>query len=244
MIAQIRGEMLKIRSTRTVLGLLLGMIALALLFSLLTGFLAEAPLLTGKENQLNLLGLGSISGTFAALAGIMVVTSEYRFGTIRPTLLFNPNRNRVLGSKMVAGIAVGLVFGVIGEGLAYIVGYLILDDRGIPIALSGGDVLLLIVGAVIGAALWGALGVGLGAAVPNQVGAIIALLAWGFIAENIVFAFLPSVGRYLPVHAENSMIGYGTPHLIGIVPGAAVLVGWTVLLCLVGAVLLNRRDVN
>ena len=40
MIAQIRAELLKIRSTRTTIGLILGMIALILLFTLLTGLLS------------------------------------------------------------------------------------------------------------------------------------------------------------------------------------------------------------
>ena len=41
---QFRAELLKIRSTRTTLGLLLGMVGLILLFSLLAGLLAETPL--------------------------------------------------------------------------------------------------------------------------------------------------------------------------------------------------------
>ena len=43
MIAQIKAELLKIRSTRTTIGLLLGMVALILLFTLLTGLLSHPP---------------------------------------------------------------------------------------------------------------------------------------------------------------------------------------------------------
>lgn len=244
MIPQIRAELLKIRSTRTTLGLLLGLIGLVLLFSLLTGLLTNAPLLSGKENQLTLVGDGTIAGVFSALAGIMLVTSEYRFGTIRPTFLFNPNRDRVFGSKIVAGAIAGFVFGVIGEGLVLFVGTIILSARGIPFALSGGDMALLLVGTLIGSALWGVIGVGLGAIIPNQVGAVIILLAWGFVAENIVFGLLPSVGRYMPVHAQNAMIGLTSAHLLGAGLGAAVLVAWTVVLCAAGLSLLRRRDVS
>ena len=81
MISQIRAELLKIRSTRTTAGLLLGLIGLVLLFSLLTGFLTSASLLSVKENQLSLVGDGTIAGVFSALAGIMLVTSE-RVGDI------------------------------------------------------------------------------------------------------------------------------------------------------------------
>jgi hypothetical protein len=40
-IRQVRAELLKIRSTRTTVGLLLGMVALILLFVLLTGLLSS-----------------------------------------------------------------------------------------------------------------------------------------------------------------------------------------------------------
>ena len=90
MIAQIRAELLKIRSTRTTIGLILGMIALILLFTLLTGLLTHPSGLASKEDQRELLSLSSLAGVFSALAGVLLVTSEYRFGTIRPTILFKP----------------------------------------------------------------------------------------------------------------------------------------------------------
>ena len=42
MISQVKAELLKVRSTRTTIGLLLGMIALIILFTLLTGLLGHA----------------------------------------------------------------------------------------------------------------------------------------------------------------------------------------------------------
>ena len=92
MIAQIRAELLKIRSTRTTIGLILAMIALILLFTLLTGLLTHPSGLASKEDQRQLLSLASLASVFSALAGVLLVTSEYRFGTIRPTILFNPER--------------------------------------------------------------------------------------------------------------------------------------------------------
>ena len=137
----------------------------------------------------------------------MLFTSEYRFGTIRPTSLFNPNRNRLFATKIIAGVLSGLVFGVIGEGLVFSIGIMIFKIRGVDIVMSGANMTELIVGAIVGTALWGAIGVAVGAIVPNQVGAVITLLAWGFVVENLVFGFLPKIGRFLPVHAADSMMG-------------------------------------
>lgn len=241
---QISAELLKIRSTRTTIGLALGMIALVLLFALLSGLLTKAPHLTSREDQLGLLSVGSLAGVFSALAGIMLVTSEYRYGTIRPTFLVSPRRSRVLAAKLVAGLLAGFAFGVAGQALGFGIGIVILHARGIPYAPGTGATALLLGGTLAASALWGALGVGLGAIVRSQVGAIIALLAWGFVAENLLFAFVPSVGRFAPVHAEDSLFGLTTEHLLPPAAGAATLIAWTAALAAVGAVLAARRDVN
>ena len=116
----------------------------------------------------------------------------------------------MLGAKLAAGLLAGLVFGVVGEGLGFAIGYAILAGRGIDYALNADQTALLLLGTLAGVALWGAIGVGLGAIVRNQVGAIIGLLAWGFVVENLLFAFVPSVGRFAPVHAPDALIGLTT----------------------------------
>ena len=241
---QLRAELLKIRSTRTTIGLLVGLIALALLFTILTCTLSPMGQLLTEQDQISLLSFGSIAGVFAALAGVMLFTSEYRFGTIRPTSLFNPDRDHLFASKLIAGVLSGLVFGVIGEGLVFSLGFMILKIRGVPIYMTGANVTELIVGAIIGTALWGAIGVAVGAIVTNQVGAVISLLAWGFVVENLVFGFLPKVGRFLPAHASDSMMG---PIQDKLLPGnvaTLVDVAWVVVLALIGVTLLKRRDVS
>lgn len=244
MIAQTKAELLKIRSTRTTLGLLLGMVALILLFTLLTGLLSHEGSLEGTENQRQLLSLGSLAGVFSALAGVLLVTSEYRYGTIRPTFLFTPRRSRVLTAKLAAGLLAGLVFGIVGEGVGFVVGYVILAGRGISFAPSGGDVVLLILGTLAGTALWAAIGVGFGAIVRNQVGAVIGLLAWGFIIDNLLFGLVPSVGRFTPTRAQDGLIGLTTEHLLSPVGAGLTLVAWAALLAFIGLPLLARRDVS
>ena len=244
MIAQTQAELLKIRSTRTTIGIVLGMIALILLFSLLSGLLTKPQHLTSTEDQRGLLSVGSTAGVFSALAGIMLVTSEYRFGTIRPTFLFTPRRSQVVAAKLAAGLLAGLAFGVVGEGIGFAIGYATLTGRGIDYALNGSQTTLLLLGTLAAVALWGALGVGLGVILRNQVGAIIGLLAWGFIAENLLFAFVPSVGRFGPVHAENGLMGLTSKHLLPAAAGGATLIAWTTTFALVGIALANRRDVT
>ena len=78
------------------------MVALVLLFGLLAGLLTSDDDLHRTGDQRDLFGVGGLATIFAALAGMLVVTSEYRFGTIRPTFVFTPRRSLVIGAKLVA----------------------------------------------------------------------------------------------------------------------------------------------
>ena len=244
MIAQTRAELLKIRSTRTTIGLILGMIGLILLFTLLTGLLSHPSGLASKEDQRSFLSLASLAGVFSALAGALLVTSEYRYGTIRPTVLFNPARSRVLGAKVIAGALAGIAFGVIGEAIGWAIGYAILDGRGITVALNSSDIVLLTLGGLAGVALWGAIGVGVGAIIHSQVGAVITLLAWGLFVDNLLFGLVPSVGRFVPTRAADGLMGLRVNHLLSPVAAGTVLIAWAVALVVIGVALIARRDIN
>jgi ABC-2 type transport system permease protein len=244
MIAQTKAELLKVRSTRTTIGLMLGMVALILLFTLLTGLLTDAGALATKENQRQLLSLASLAGVFSALAGVLLVTSEYRYGTIRPTILFNPARSEVLAAKVTAGALAGIAFGVLGEAIGWAIGYAILAGRGITVVLDSGDVLLLVLGGLGGVALWGAIGAGLGAIIRNQVGAVITLLAWGFVVDNLLFGLVPAVGRFTPTRALDALVGLRVHHLLSPGAGAVILIAWTAVLAAIGLVLTARRDID
>jgi ABC-2 type transport system permease protein len=243
-IRQVKAELLKIRSTRTTIGLLLGMIALILLFTVLTGLLADVAALTTTEDQRAFLSLADLAGVFSALAGVMLVASEYRYGTMRPTILFTPHRSRVLASKVIGGVLAGIAFAVVGEAIGWGLGYAILSGRGIPFALSGGASTQLVLGGLGTVALWGAIGVGLGALLRNQVGAVITLLAWAFVVDPLLFGLVPSVGRFMPTYAGDGLIGLTTRHLLPPVAGGVVLIGWTALLAAAGLALTARRDVT
>jgi ABC-2 type transport system permease protein len=244
MIAQIRAELLKLRTTRTTIALILAMIALILLFTLLDGLLSHPGALASRQDQRQLLSVSSFTAVFAALAGVLLVTSEYRYGTIRPTILFNPARSRVLAAKAVAGALAGLAFGILGEAIGWAAGYATLDGRGITVVLSSGDILLLTLGGLAGAALWGAIGAGLGAIIHNQVGAIIALLAWGLVVDDLLFGLAPSVGRFTPTRASDALMGLRVDHLLSPGAGAITLIAWAGALTVVGIALSARRDIN
>lgn len=244
MTRQLRAELLKLRSTRTTFGLALGMVALVLLVSLVAGLTMPIADLARADNQRTVLGAGQSATLFAALVGVMAATTEFRYGTIRSTLLVEPRRVRVLASKLLGALFAGLLFGVFAEGLAFAIGRIVLSGRDVPLALGDRAQLHLGLGTVGVTALWAAIGVGIGAIVRHQVGAIIGLLAWIFVAESLLFGLVPSVGRYAPGPAGRPLAGDSAAHLLSPSAGGALLVAYAIALAGIGSGLMLRRDVD
>jgi len=215
-----------------------------LLVVVLTGLPDDAVSLSRASDQRNIFGTASVASIFAGIAGVLVITSEYRFGTIRPTFVFTPQRARVVVAKVVAALLAGFAFGALAEGLAFAIGTPILSGRGIDLALDGHEIGLLLLASTVGTALWGAIGVGLGAILRNQVASVIALLAWVFVVDNLLFGLAPSVGRFTPSMALQALVGDTNADLVSPGAGAALLVAWAAVLALAGLALTARRDVN
>jgi ABC-2 type transport system permease protein len=243
-IEQLRAELLKLRTTRTTAALVLAMVALVLLFTLLGGLLTPRDSIGNESDQRSILSIGHIATLFTALVGIMLVTSEFRFGTIRPTLLYAPRRPLLIAAKAVAGLLAGLAIGIVAEALAVVVGLVVLSGRGVDRVVSYGDILRFAVGGAAVTALWAVIGVGVGAIVRHQVGAIVGLLAYAFIVENLVFGLAPSVGRYLPGPAGQALAGDTTDRLLGVAAGGGLLLAYAVVLAAAGAAVTALRDVD
>jgi hypothetical protein len=113
-----------------------------------------------------------------------------------------------------------------------LVGTIILSARGEP-TVGPSDLLDVLWRNLLVAALLGALGVGIGGLVRNQVVAIVGILIVAFAVEPTLFALVPDVGRFAPTSNAPSGIVHVNP--FGdqettdlLAPGIAVLVmlGW------------------
>jgi ABC-type transport system involved in multi-copper enzyme maturation permease subunit len=197
MSGQLRSELLKQRTTRAnavLLGSMVGLIALVVVLHMVT---LPRHDLSDREGQLKVLGLGTTFGMlFASLLGAISITGEIRHGLIRPTFLANPNRAGVLAAKVAASAIAGAAFGLLAEGLAAGVGTAALAGRGIHVALTTADFAQLVGGGAAAAALWAVIGVGVGAIIRNQVGAVVGLVVWQLFVEMTLIGSLPSAGKW------------------------------------------------
>jgi ABC-type transport system involved in multi-copper enzyme maturation permease subunit len=244
---QLRAELFKFRSTRTALGLFAAMLGLVLLVVVLHGAGLPADRLGDVSNQLMIFGRGEfLAALFAALLGALSVTAEIRHGTIRPTFLTTPRRGRVIVAKVLASSLIGAAFGVVACALAAGVGHVALHARGIPVLLDGKDYALLIAGGTAAAALWGAIGLGIGAVVRNQVPTLIGICAWLLFVEGLLVgdvAGVRKIGRFAPGAAAQALSGQYPGVLLGATGAGLLLAAYAIAALLVGAQMTNRRDV-
>lgn len=203
MTSELRSEILKQRSTRTDLGLLLAMFALVLFVVLLHGVGLPGKSIAARSDQVKLVfGWAELLGSlFASLVGVLSITAEYRYGTIRPTLLHTPERHRVVAAKVLASMLVGALFGLLAATVAVGAGTTALAVRGVELRVHVGDLAWLLGGGAAAAALWAAIGVGVGALVRNQVAAVAGVCAWLLFVETVLLGdidIVGEIGRFTP----------------------------------------------
>ena len=177
----LRSELLKQRTTRTTLQLPLWMVGLVLLVLGLHVLGFSAHQLSSRDHQLKICGWGTgIGCLFAALLGALSITAEIRHGTIRPTFLATPRRARVIAAKVAASALGGLVLGLLAESLVAAVTSTGLAARAAsPSRSTPVTSRKMLAGGGAAAALWAAIGSGVGALVRNQIGTIIGLCKAG-----------------------------------------------------------------
>ncbi|WP_314139158.1 ABC transporter permease subunit [uncultured Plantibacter sp.] len=271
LLAAIRSEFLKVFTTRVWWGLALilfvyvGFAAAgaALLFANIPGA-AESSGAGAQATSEMLTQPGLIYGfatsigyVFPVLLGALATTGEFRHQSLTPTFLANPNRGHVLVGKVLALTGVGALYGVIALVASVGLGGGALAISGIDPMLTDADTWALIGRAVLAMALWGAIGVGLGAVLPSQVGAIIVVLAFTQFVEPLLrlassfSEITASIGRFLPGAATDALVGPSFYSMMSAQQdalawwqGGLVLLGIGVIVALIGYATTWRRDVT
>jgi ABC-2 type transport system permease protein len=244
-------ELLKLRTTRVPYVLLgLTILASGLVTAALVGAGEADP---DKEDRALVLAQGAgFWGMVATVLGILIVTNEYRHGTIMTTFLAEPRRVRVLAAKLATALIGGavLALGAIVAMAAVALPWLTITDQSLPLdaqALEAAGRLLL------SFALGAALGAAVGAIIQSQVGTIITVFVWFLIVESIIgvlsallFGDLGEpdpVSTYLPGSALGGIVGgQGSDFMLDGGWAALLAAGYVAALAVLGALSMTRRD--
>jgi ABC-2 type transport system permease protein len=248
----VKAELLKLRTVSLPMWLLLvtlALVVLSVVATILTAGVEGAPL-QRDDPQLLAIALASASaGNIPVLVlGILALTQEFRFGTATPSFLVTPKRGLVLLAKLIAMSLTGLVFAVVSTVVALVVALSLLALRDDPITW-GSNIVEVLLGVGLVMLLYGPIGVAVGALIRNQIAAVVAALAWTFIAEQLLVALLPEVGRWTPGGAANAVLQLGEVattrgELLPVWGGALLLVAYALVLAAIGARLTLRRDLT
>lgn len=261
----VRAELLKLRTTRTAWGLLIGLVPYVALNAF--GQFAQSafagarqagspapPPLTDPQTIRGVLSGALSARTLLLVLGILMITSEYRHQTVTPTFLAAPRRSMVVAAKLLAALLVGAAYAVVALVVAIITGYICYAAKGETFTVNVDKAPQAVVGIVLVIAVYAVVGIGVGTLIKNQVGALLVALGWTLAGEAIATLLLTlwhhqgeKIYRFFPGNAASAITDQylgGGVHLLAPWAGAAVLLGYGLLFAALGSVLTLRRDVT
>jgi ABC-2 type transport system permease protein len=173
-----------------------------------------APALSGPDLAAAVYGLiNAIGYVFPLVIGSLAMTTEFRHQTITQSLLVEPRRGVFLGAKLLATVPLGLLYGVVGTVAVVGVAAPLLSIGGDGAFLAEGDVVEVVLLGIVVTALWAMIGVAFGSVVPNQVAAIVVILAFTQFVEPIArlalgaFDSVDGIAKFLPGAAADGLMG-------------------------------------
>lgn len=243
-------ELLKLRTLRSTYGF--GLVAV-LFAALLTaanigGSSAEDRLDPDLQSRMAI-DAAFPASVLALLLGIILVTNEYRHGTVARTFLATPRRERFVAVKLLAGATVGALLMIGALLVAFVTSVIWLSVLDIPIELAewaDGSWR-----ALVATTLAGVFGAAIGGAVHSQVGALVGVLVWMFVLEPICWALLgivpwldlEGVAEYLPTASLGGTVSSDEEGLSWL-GSVAVSSGWAAVAAVVALVRTSRRDIT
>lgn len=250
--ALLHAELLKLRSTRATVGLLLATLAVvALTVTVNVPKVGDenAPLSLDDPNLLADVVAGSFgfSQLLMVLLGTLAFTQEFRYSTITSTYLGEPRRARVLVAKWVSLALASVVITTATIAMSVTLGIALIRSRDGDVTLAGHFWGVLAIGFVVMAA-YGVIGVGVGALVRNQIAAVVGVVVWMTAVEQIVIPAFPAVGRWMPFGATSALFQLGPAlglggELLSAPLGGLLLVGYTAAAVVLALLITPKRDV-
>jgi ABC-2 type transport system permease protein len=151
-------------------------------------------------------------------------------------------------AKLATYALVGIGYALVCIAVTIAIALPWLNAKGIQVPLGGNGIPATLAGVVAAVAIFGLIGVGLGALLREQVATVVGLLVYLFIAEPIVTRIpaLDSWTVYLPGAAANALTQVAQANQDFLPPwqGGLVLAAYGLLLATAGTALTIRRDIT
>jgi ABC-2 type transport system permease protein len=249
----VRAEWAKLFTTRVWIGLVLGACVMAGGFAALFTGLAGVeqngqpglPPVGSEQYEELVLATGANASVLLLILGIIGMTQEYRHKTAVPTFLTTPHRGRVVVAKLVAYGLVAVPFALLVLAANILVVMIYAGARGDAPSLTG-DNLRVVASAGLVIVIFTIIGVGVGALLRNQVGAIVGALVYLYVIEPIVASIgaIQAAYKWLPGGAVQAITtDFEAPDLLEPWQGGLLLLGYGLVAAVLGTFLAVRRDI-
>jgi ABC-2 type transport system permease protein len=236
MTALLRGELIKVVTTRTVLGYAALGVAVAIANALIITL--SRDLTTAADKQEAIAGIPML----LILFGLVGAAGEYRHRTAAPAAVAaGGRRGRLLLARAGAYALTGIILGALATAVALTLGLPLLSGEPGP-SLASGQIAAVATGSVVGAALCAIMGVAAGALVRSQVAGVVGALTLMFIATPLLIQVNEKAAELTPFGAAVTLAGDPTADKLSWGSAGLVLAAWTLPLLLAAIVVERRRD--
>jgi ABC-2 type transport system permease protein len=237
----VRAEILKLRTTRGAFLLLLGAVAINIFTVVAPGEEALREFAQPLHEQQAVLIVSMLMRILLLALGIRAVTEEFRHGTITPTLLAAPRRQKLVVAKAIAVAGAGALFALVTVTtlLASMNVMANLNDLTVaPLEESWRT----LVGALTVGVIWPVVGLGVGLLVRSAVAATVGGVVWLMGLEQMIGGRLGDAGDFLP--GEAGLAATIAPSSRALWIGALALLAWALVTSVGGGLILKRRDMG
>ncbi|GGS77820.1 ABC transporter permease subunit [Nonomuraea spiralis] len=242
----LRSEWTKIRSVRSTVWTLtitfLLMVGLGGAISAASKATADGQPIPGDDAVMTSLTGMMLASLSIATLGVLVISSEYRTGGIRTSLMAVPRRMSLLAGKIVVFTVTALVVCTVAAAAAVAVGLAILR----PASVDMGAAVQSVLGAGLYLTVCGLFGLGLGTLVRHTPGALVSAIALMLVLPQLTGVLPGQWGKTIADHfttnagMEVVLDQPGNP--LGPWSGLGVYALWVAVAVVAGAVLMQRRD--
>jgi ABC-2 type transport system permease protein len=250
MIRLVRAEFLKLRTTQVWFWMLMGTIAVSGL--LVVGQIAPRDGVRTSDKVPELFASSSTAYLVVFVLGVLGITTEFRYQTITPTVLQTPSRWAIITAKMIAYAVAGAVYAAVAVATQLAVAVPWLKAKNVTVDFGNADVRHTIIGVFAVVALFGIVGLGVGALLRNQIVAVTLGVIFLLVLQNLlvvipgvkhVFPFLPggAVASILTITGDRTANGV---ELLSPGGGVVVLLAWAFIPAILGASITMNRDIT
>jgi ABC-type transport system involved in multi-copper enzyme maturation permease subunit len=201
---------------------------------------SKAFIATAADQQ-SLMAFAANALMGAGLFGAIAVAREYAHGTVVPTFLTSPRRQRAMLAQLAAVAVIGGALALVGAGLTITAVWLSLPTTEYGFMVAAGDVVRVLAASAFAGAAGAVLGAAIGALVRNTGGAVTGTVLVLIIAPPLIIQLASDAASWVPNTLATVLSGVGD-EVTTLAAGLAIA-AWALVPAAIALAAVQRRDV-